>query len=195
MFNNKYGNFIYRKRGALSQEGCGYAIKFLEKRLVGKNGTYPVDRRDDSVKKCVELFVKRNQYTFFEDVIQSAMREYGERYILPCFVAKFDISSILKIQKYNPGEAYYHIHCEHDGSGCAEEKRRMLVWMIYLNDVTEGGHTVFPAQNKKFQPRAGDLLMWPAFFTHPHHGIVSKTQTKYIATGWCCFEETHDEEM
>ena len=195
MFNNKYGNFIYRKRRALSQEGCEYAIKFLEKRLVGENGTYPVDRRDDHIKKCVELFLKRNQYTLFEDVLQSAMREYGERYIFPCFISKFDVSNVFKIQKYNPGEAYYRLHCENDWSGCAEIKRRILVWMIYLNDVTEGGHTTFPAQNKKFQPREGDLLMWPAFFTHPHHGIVSKTQTKYIATGWCSFEETHDEEM
>ena len=56
--------------------------------------------------------------------------------------------------------------------------------MIYLNDVTEGGYTEFPSQNKLFQPRTGDILIWPAFWTHPHRGITSKTQTKYIITGW-----------
>jgi len=27
-------------------------------------------------------------------------------------------------------------------------------------------------------------VIWPADFTHTHRGIVSKTQEKYIATGW-----------
>ena len=67
--------------------------------------------------------------------------------------------------------------------------KRILAWMIYLNDVTDGGHTAFPTQNKKFQPRRGDVLIWPAYFTHPHRGIVSKTQTKYIITGWYNFKE------
>ena len=61
--------------------------------------------------------------------------------------------------------------------------------MVYLNDVTEGGHTKFPNQNRKFQPRRGDILMWPAYFTHTHCGVTSKTQTKYIVTGWCSFKE------
>ena len=30
----------------------------------------------------------------------------------------------------------------------------------------------------------GRCVIWPAFFTHTHRGIVSKTETKYIATGW-----------
>ena len=57
--------------------------------------------------------------------------------------------------------------------------------MIYLNDVTDGGYTEFPNQKKKYQPRAGDILIWPAYFTHPHNGIVSKKNKKYIVTGWC----------
>ena len=65
----------------------------------------------------------------------------------------------------------------------------MLAWMIYLNDVTDGGYTEFPCQDKKIQPRAGDALVWPAFFTHAHKGITSKTQTKYIVTGWCEYLE------
>ena len=59
--------------------------------------------------------------------------------------------------------------------------------MIYLNDVTDGGQTYFPQQRRKIKPRVGDLYVWPAYFTHPHKGLISKTQTKYIATGWCHF--------
>ena len=30
----------------------------------------------------------------------------------------------------------------------------------------------------------GKGVIWPAYWTHIHHGIVSKTEVKYIATGW-----------
>ena len=31
------------------------------------------------------------------------------------------------------------------------------------------------------------LVIWPAYWTHEHHGLMSETQTKYIATGWYDF--------
>ena len=40
-----------------------------------------------------------------------------------------------------------------------ETANRLLAWMIYLNDVTEGGETEFPDQGKKSQSRVGDLLI------------------------------------
>ena len=59
--------------------------------------------------------------------------------------------------------------------------------MIYLNDVTDGGHTEFLKQKKKYQPRTGDVLIWPHILL-THRGLTSKSQTKYIATGWFTFE-------
>ena len=32
--------------------------------------------------------------------------------------------------------------------------------------------------------KKGNLILWPADFTHPHVGVVSNTQEKYISTGW-----------
>ena len=52
----------------------------------------------------------------------------------------------------------------------------------------DDGETEFPTQEIKFKPKAGSMLMWPAYWTHPHHGIVSPTQTKYIVSGWFIFK-------
>ena len=38
------------------------------------------------------------------------------------------------------------------------------------------------------EAREGRLVMWPAYFTHMHRGIVSKTSTKYIVTGWIIWD-------
>ena len=57
--------------------------------------------------------------------------------------------------------------------------------MTYLNDCLHAG-TEFFYQNKRYQCKAGDTLIWPAAWTHTHKGEISKKQktTKYILTGW-----------
>ena len=65
---------------------------------------------------------------------------------------------------------------------------RMLVWMIYLNTVTDAGGTYFSNHKKTTDAVEGRVVIWPAFWTHFHKGIPSLTQVKYIATGWYNFE-------
>ena len=177
-------DFILYKRSAYSQEGCDHAIKFFEERVdlheVGTAG----DRVNLDWKKSTDIFLMRHQYTLFEDVVQSCIKDYIKKYPTSDSLHRWDIFEIIKLQRYKPGEGYVHEHCENSG---VDNMNRVLAWMIYLNDVTDGGHTKFPNQNRKFQPRRGDILMWPAYFTHSHHGIVSKTQTKYIVTGWSTY--------
>lgn len=88
------------------------------------------------------------------------------------------------IQKYNPTQGYHNWHCERAD---IDVSKRMLVFMTYLNDITEGGETAFLYQKTKIKPEKGLTLLWPSDWTHTHKGIVSYTQTKYIATGWYVF--------
>jgi hypothetical protein len=93
----------------------------------------------------------------------------------------------INVQRYYPGQYYKILHCERNcGSGYIS--RRHLVFMTYLNDVTDGGETFFYYQDLKVKPKKGLTLIWPADWTHTHCGIVSPTQTKYIVTGWISFE-------
>ena len=62
--------------------------------------------------------------------------------------------------------------------------KRIIAYMLYLNTVTNKGGTEFPFQNVTLSATKGDLALWPAEFTHPHRGVISPTQEKYIATGW-----------
>jgi len=60
--------------------------------------------------------------------------------------------------------------------------------MTYLNDIKEGGETEFYYQKLKIKPETGLTLIWGTDWTTTHRGIPSKTETKYIATGWYSFE-------
>jgi len=88
------------------------------------------------------------------------------------------------IQWYKPNECYSSLHCERN---TWLNSNRMLVFMTYLNTVTDCGETEFKYQNVKIKPEEGLTLIWPSDFTHIHRGIPSPSQDKYIATGWYVF--------
>ena len=87
------------------------------------------------------------------------------------------------LQKYIPNQGYYATHCE---NACRYTADRILVWMFYLNTVNDGG-TYFDNYDYTMDAVKGRCVIWPSYWTHHHRGIVSKTKTKYIATGWIQF--------
>jgi hypothetical protein len=88
------------------------------------------------------------------------------------------------VQRSDPVDSggYHTWHYEAWDRGTCE---RRMVYILYLNDIPEGeGETEFLYQHHRQQPRAGDLVIWPAGYTHIHRGNSVRTTVKYIATGW-----------
>lgn len=84
------------------------------------------------------------------------------------------------IQKYPVGGGFKKWHFER----CHYFSReRQIVYMLYLNDVEDGG-TEWLYQKIKLPAKKGTMILWPSDFTHTHRGIVSHTKEKFIATGW-----------
>lgn len=54
----------------------------------------------------------------------------------------------------------------------------------YLNDDFEGGETYFDRQDVKVRPKAGAVLLFPAYFTHPHESLPVRKGQKYAFTSW-----------
>lgn len=96
----------------------------------------------------------------------------------------------INLQKYLAGSGGYpHWHSEiFPGDGQGETLHRVLLWTIYLNDVSTAGETEFYFQQRKIAPRAGSLLIAPGGFTHTHRGNTPQSGDKYIATSWYLFQ-------
>ena len=188
-------DFIHHAKNTLTIEECKSLIDFYEdNKDFHTDGSMGSGELDFNRKKCSEMYISTNsiysQSEYFSSVSRSLVDNIGKYkkdypFLETLFV--WDVASPVKIKKYLPKEAYFQTHCENSGHRNGFGERRMIAWMIYLNDVTDGGETEFPTQCKKFAPRAGDVLIWPAYWTHPHHGLPSPTQNKYIITGWCSF--------
>lgn len=85
-----------------------------------------------------------------------------------------------KIQKTNPTQGYHVWHFENAGLEALEA--RVLTFMVYLNDVEEGGETEFLYESVRVKPETGKLLIWPVSYTHTHRGNPPLSGTKYIIT-------------
>lgn len=102
------------------------------------------------------------------------------------YLTEFDIKfpvitdTINLIQYYPKNGGFKIFHCENESVINANKR---LVYMLYLNNVKKGG-TEFKYQNTILEATKGDLVIWPAGFTHLHKGVISKNEEKYIATGW-----------
>jgi len=136
---------------------------------------YPAQIRTDSLD--LELLKKLNQ-TLFECYSKYA-NTFGVLQTLPYHASYFS-----KVQKTKPGEGYHIWHCEHSNH---ENSSRVLAWTVYLNDTFEAGETEFLYQQYRYKPQQGDLVIFPAAFTHTHRGNPPIGGDKYIITGWIEF--------
>ena len=193
-------DFIYHVKGALSFDQCNNIIKFYDdnEKYYQEGSIYDVNLSKALVssefKKCTEIFIstklliESEYFKSFDSTIIKIIDEYKMKYNFLNHGPRWGMNKIFKIQKYLPSEGYFATHCENDGS--SKSRSRMLAWMVYLNTVTDGGETEFPCQGVKFQPHCGDVLIWPAYWTHPHHGLTSPSQDKIIMTGWYSYYDT-----
>jgi len=165
---------------------CDELIGYYEKspnKVPGGVGN--VNKVLKDIKNCNQIFLEYNDLPCFK--YYSALGK-----ILDLYMMKFPFCNQYSpfrnveggnLQHYAPNQGFYSWHSERTGMALPNGARH-LVFMTYLNDVTDGGETEFYHQKLKIQPKKGLTLIWPADWTYTHRGIVSSTQDKYIATGW-----------
>jgi len=150
-------NHEYKNPGLI---GTGFNEKAKKSTdvIVGVVSNHP------AVKKLVQLLLPR-------------FDEYVKKYRMP----QLGLDENFLIQHYKPGENYAAWHYERD---TVRYSTRALAFMVYLNDVHEGGETLWYWQKNSLTPEKGLGVIWPADFTHAHAGVPAPSEDKYIVTGW-----------
>lgn len=146
----------------------------------------------ESQSGVVDHSLKRSDDSYFTDVnlakryvaqLQQVLESYITEYPYSNKYAAFNIKEHFRIQHYEPNGGFFKWHTERSNNKDPYSSRH-LVFMTYLNDVTDGGETEFYHQGIKIKPEKGLTLIWPADWTFTHRGVASPTQEKYIVTGW-----------
>lgn len=66
----------------------------------------------------------------------------------------------LQLVRYTTPDAEYKLHHDHGGYYGKTTEHRPWTMLIFLNDVSDGGHTAFPKLGLEVKPREGDALIW-----------------------------------
>ncbi|MGA1433739.1 MAG: 2OG-Fe(II) oxygenase [Candidatus Nanopelagicaceae bacterium] len=194
MSNKANPNFIGEYKKALSKDECKLIIQFYEESKDKEPGIlFDMDTNkpvvDKTRKDSTDLMLGWEDEVLPSYILDNPLFKYAQQYRAeyPCCdeISPWGPDELYNIQKYKPNQGFHKVHCESGN----KNNPRVLAWMFYLNTVTDGGGTRFPAYDLDVQAEVGKLLIWPAYFTHIHHGIVSETQTKYIATGWFVYAD------
>ena len=141
-------------------------------------------RKDSTVFMCepqeIQLASTQSRLQTFKERFFPCYEKYTDEFGQLLNHTKHGIISV-RLQKTPPGGGFHDWHCENSNF---QNCQRIVVFMVYLNDITSGGETEFLYYRKRVEPVAGRLLIWPAGYTHTHRGNPPLDETKYILTGW-----------
>ncbi len=141
---------------------------------------------DKDIKDSTDCVLEGELLVEYAQNLQDVIDEYIKKFPSCNIYAPWTVIELVNIQHYQPNGGYKAWHTERS---CRDERvtHRHLVFMTYLNDVTDAGGTEFMNQEMVINAEKGKTVIWPADWTHTHRGVVSPTQDKYIVTGWFSF--------
>ena len=191
----KFLDFIGMMPEAFPKKICKRIIEAYEE-LDKLNQTVPgrIGRGEDSEiaksaknSRDVELGAFHSYRSLLYELnsyLQNAYNIYMDKYWqVGQYLGKHAVTA-WQIQKYNAEDrgGYHHFHIENSGT---HNMRRCMAYIVYLNDIKEGGETEFLYQGIRVKPETGKTVIFPAYFTHVHRGNpVLSGENKYILTGW-----------
>jgi len=186
-------DFVGVFKNAFTKEFCEDIIKYYESMVSAGHGQTRFQSHGDSktLRDDTQLFAGQ-----VESIpLRKVTREFNELFwgkFFPVYEQEYaslkdsgkHANYSFKVQKTKKGGGYHIWHFE---SMNREVSNRFLTWILYLNDVHEGGETEFLYQSMRVKPEQGTLVIWPASFTHTHRGNPPLSNEKYIVTGWTEF--------
>jgi len=169
----------------LSQEECETLVRTGETRL--RESTVTVDTGDPEFRTSQTCDIG-----FLDEPLVPVLQSR----IAQTLGVPIEHAEIMQLQRYAPGQQfrrhtdYFEPDSQEYNDNCLKEGNRTWTFMIYLNDVTEGGETRFDALEIAFKPRRGMAVLWNnqrAGLPNPntiHAGLPVIQGVKYIVTQW-----------
>ena len=177
-------DLIRRYTGAFTKDECKEIIKgidFFEKNHLMFHDRKKLNLKDDKVINITHEYDYCSSSRLAVQILPK---------LKPCVDEYLQTFSVLNLRKFllhdiklkiiPAGGGFHNWHYE-DGS--LESSARQFV-QVYLNDDFDGGETEFLYQQRREEAVAGDVLMFPAAFTHTHRGNPPLGGNKYLATSW-----------
>lgn len=172
---------IYDGADGVPPDFCAEAIRFFDASETRHKLNQPWQR--------YHQLTKLHQTPLYESVRANIARIF-DRYKsdVDCgtlnYVRRLETPSLSRYDVADTDGAH-HFH-SHADCWSMETASRQLSVIVYLNDVAEGGETVFNV-GKAVEPRAGRVLVFPSSFCFQHRGNPPVSNSKYVLVAWLHF--------
>ena len=201
-------NYIQEFKNSLSPDFCQRVIELFESEPVKQSSVVGTQRKFDiNIKNSMEYLIpldgeKNESWINIEEQLVKELQSKLLLYIKNLEVTNYnhfkplslltDYFRGFNIVRYIEKCGHYAYH--HDQVTYWESKKnRVLTYIWYLNDVSEGGETEFWG-NYKIKPEVGKLVFFPTTWTFPHCGTMPISNNKYIIAGILCDHEKENSE-
>jgi prolyl 4-hydroxylase len=170
---------IMRFERLLTDDECRQLIETAAPRL----------RESRLVNKVVSE-VRTSRGMFFEEEESPFIRRI-ERRVSQLMNVPIEHAEGLQVLHYGPGQEYKAHHDFFAPGSPAARNNRISTLILYLNDVEEGGETVFPLLGIAVKPKRGSALYFEYFYRDPalndltlHSSVPVVRGEKWVATQW-----------
>ena len=200
----KFSDTIAVMPNVLSNNECKSIIDLFEdyrSRGLTYGGETLGGKSSAKVSTDYNLLNHQDENNFYINLVANAFNKanvdwldnfpYNEHYTHRQTIDDKTFYPLLQIQKYDKNHGHFNgWHLEKQDAGTMS---RYLVFILYLNDVEEGGETSFLFKEEgeddffKVKPKAGTLVMHPASWPYIHKGHMPISNDKYIITTWLCY--------
>lgn len=176
----------------LSKDECQQIIKHsipkLERSKLGVKENIGIERTSQ------QTWIDKNSFPFLKKCSEFVSKLTG----LP-----EENQETWQVLRYEPGQEYraHYDACSEtttEYESCLENEKnrgwgkRVYTFLIYLNDVEEGGETYFPYLNKSFKPKRGSAILWnnltddqtKSHIYSKHSGMPVKKGEKWAINVW-----------
>ena len=185
---NDISNYCKLVNDSLQKQYCEFLIK-----VFNENNTLH-ERFDNKAKpNFTQLNISKhkhligNLHDYLVRLSLQHLEQYKKQIAETSFWPKKIAFEEFRIKYYNEGG--HDQFDEHIDSGNALTSKRYFIFFWYLNDVEDGGETIFTNTNLNIKPKQGALLMFPPFWMFPHKGNPVIKGNKYLLSSYLHYSE------
>ena len=187
--------YIYINNKCISKDLCYDIIDIFKQHTTNKAKTLSgVNTQILNAHGVSSIDIRHNDWSKINDLVKNELILNVNNYITN--IDRINNQSIYKhfksqdivfdnfnIQVYKSNENGHYIYHTDNNIDTNNSTERCITFILYLNNVEEGGETTF-YNNIKIKPQGGKLVLFPSTWTYPHCSCPVISNDKYIIVGW-----------
>lgn len=142
-------------------------------------------KMDEDWRRCSITPVTGAVFERFRAVVRDCFADYRKLCSTLAFCTRIELPNVLRYGLSSPDRPeWFH---EHSDSWDVSSATRQVSVVAYLNDVAQGGETVFESLDVSQRCEKGSMLFFPSNYLYHHSARPPESNEKAVVVTWLHF--------